>query len=1139
MDDGYTPTANKDVVTLEYLNAQVLPPTPDIQFVTTESDIAPGVAGQHYFLQVVWSGGEAIMEFTGYAASPINVSALGGTLYIANCVGGTYDCTITLREKIRGQSETPVLATLSYTWNVQSATELTDAAIETVDPLPAVIYGSAAFVGLSVSGSGPYTLALKAGALPAGLALVSGQRSAVELAQSFVEGTPTQEGAGVSFGISITGANGVESGTYTFASGIQVSRAPTWESFVQLPIFPASVGARTKYYLTPFVRAYPAITSMSTTPALATFSPNLSVSGLAIAYNTLLSVQGQASSPFIFQLEDNGVGSAGAVSLQVRVESAAVLPSFGIVAQHTQLSLSGLSDSALVSAVPDIGQGLLLPLIPDDADTATESGRWLSATTAIRMSAGTLLSKMRHEGANLGPVPYSLIMRWQPRSGQTGTRRIWACSGDTQICYLDISNATSAAPTRDTTTFAPKSGIRTSDTFSYVPGGTLRAIIVTVLHYGDPDYVSSVTVDNGGTPVALTRSVSAARNAGVTFRTYQYFLGSGIPSGTLTVTVNYSSSINVATGLGATGYLANADVRVVTTATGSGSANGLATFTLSASGAPVAMLAAIMANADDVSSLSSGASQARLATYSHPTSSYAGALDARSADGGSAALAWAWGNFSGTYAASGLGISEVSGGTGIRVGFASGTNGSIGWTTNVGSIMDIWSSVVFGCTGSHGALLTISASGVAAATNYTVSSSAICGTLQKLFLGGANTLNYDWRGVALYRGSMSSDAISAGLAWATSQDSGAPPVSHSASSSSLITGSWSGFSGTAQHQVNAFMTFTQHSSRNRMTSGNNRTPNFHNRMFNEPNAPQGHAISEGGTLVYGVRRTTQTLPYLGVSWPCFEFTMWDTMPTWSGNGTTRLHCDSVSPSYTNWTWGQKRWLGIRFKLHSSTYTAASAGGITSTFNIGDMHEVPDKDPPSVTSVGLRFVLNKATNEAGPRLQYRISRHKALEPAVLQDDFENAGTFVIGPVLTNSHIYDLVVNYAEHPKETTDGGSAGTHFVRSWLAIDGVLQNGGNPYAVYTNRMGFNMSGGSAGTSQLNWRPMAGLYMTAGNLFTAQSANNISGIPVGSKGVRHYVFKSFNVPESAFDGITMNLTNALNYLALSESAAPVV
>lgn len=75
-------------------------------------------------------------------------------------------------------------------------------------------------------------------------------------------------------------------------------------------------------------------------------------------------------------------------------------------------------------------------------------------------------------------------------------------------------------------------------TFTHTPVATPRGVVVWIGHTTDVDRIAGVTY--GG--VAMTRILSMAHSAGEAVRGYIYFLGSSIPTGAQTVSVDSDGS---------------------------------------------------------------------------------------------------------------------------------------------------------------------------------------------------------------------------------------------------------------------------------------------------------------------------------------------------------------------------------------------------------------------------------------------------------------------------------------------------------------------------------------------------------------------------------------------------------------------
>src|SRR3990172_851536 len=103
-------------------------------------------------------------------------------------------------------------------------------------------------------------------------------------------------------------------------------------------------------------------------------------------------------------------------------------------------------------------------------------------------------------------------------------------------------------------------------TFNHVPVGTPKAVLVFIYHGAvSTDLITSVSY--GG--VAMTRIASALDTTGEPGRSYVYFLGAGIPTGTQSVSIDHTatSTVKIATCVTATAN-SNTDIAVFNTAQG-------------------------------------------------------------------------------------------------------------------------------------------------------------------------------------------------------------------------------------------------------------------------------------------------------------------------------------------------------------------------------------------------------------------------------------------------------------------------------------------------------------------------------------------------------------------------------------------
>jgi len=153
-------------------------------------------------------------------------------------------------------------------------------------------------------------------------------------------------------------------------------------------------------------------------------------------------------------------------------------------------------------------------------------------------------------------------------------------------------------------------------------------------------------------------------------------------------------------------------------------------------------------------------------------------------------------------------------------------------------------------------------------------------------------------------------------------------------------------------------------------------------------------------------------------------------------------------------------------------------------------------------------------------------HSTLEPALLEATFSELQQHINTSVLiTDAHIYSIVVEYALNPFES--GGGFPKAILRYWMEVDDVLQNAGNPLFTRNSRLGFHM----ATPYKLNYRPGgAGIYMWRGaGQMAGVAANNITGLPTGAKGCRLFVFKSCHLQAGTYSGIVVSPAEIFAYL----------
>lgn len=526
------------------------PVTPE--FITVASDLPGAIVGRPYFHQFKWIGRpDPIFEVVGYPGAQYTER---GALFIPNISApGTFPMEARLRENL-GDTVGNIIDTVAWDLVATNPQQLTNAAINSTT-LAAVTFGDTnPLVPLDVAGSEPYTLSLESGALPDGLGLRVGSFTRAELLVTCVEGVASLEGAGFSCGIAVTGATGVKSATKTFSNGITVNREPTFVGLTSIPQFPANTPGA--FDLAPFVRSYPAITGFIAAPVLSTVHANLGQSGLTITYGDLTSIAGTQTAPILFTLDSNGIGDPDTLTSVIEVGTSSV-PVPKVLAAYDFSSYSATNGTE-ITTVPDLAQGLALPMSTALTIAGTSGPTWNATSKCAQMRAGKSIGIAL--SADLYPIAIGISADFKSTTG-TGNKEFLRSQGT--FAYFDKGATGGARPTFLESAATTKFGTRSSDTIPYTPGSAISGLVLKIGVSSSADIISGVTVNNGGTPVALTRSASAADVTGEFLRTYIYFLGSGIPSGALTITVNYTGSTSVTAFFIHEGYTAATDIQVV------------------------------------------------------------------------------------------------------------------------------------------------------------------------------------------------------------------------------------------------------------------------------------------------------------------------------------------------------------------------------------------------------------------------------------------------------------------------------------------------------------------------------------------------------------------------------------------------
>lgn len=117
----------------------------------------------------------------------------------------------------------------------------------------------------------------------------------------------------------------------------------------------------------------------------------------------------------------------------------------------------------------------------------------------------------------------------------TPTRRIHAVLDSPARSCLDMTVAFDAAKASSGWTSSPD-----PFTFNHTPVGTPRGVLVLIGGANSADLITGVTY--GGVTMTRTPNGRAVDSVGEALSTYAYFLGSGVPTGTQTVSVDHTAS---------------------------------------------------------------------------------------------------------------------------------------------------------------------------------------------------------------------------------------------------------------------------------------------------------------------------------------------------------------------------------------------------------------------------------------------------------------------------------------------------------------------------------------------------------------------------------------------------------------------
>lgn len=573
MDDSYTPTGPKSVLTLEYVENRLANLVGAASFLTTAAEIPTGIASAPYIFDFRFvRGNNTSMQIVGYAASGFTIDS-NGRFTIPAPVAGSYTC----QAQLWGGIGTDTLEdTLDFTLTIASS--LIDASITTTT-LDDLIYGQDALLPIAVSGTGPYRFS--ASLMPAGVVVSSTNfLTAAQAAMTIASGVPTQPGTTGPINIAVIGASGVKS-VATFASGIAVLRYPEFVGLATLPVFPANTPGSWSFL--PFVEGFPQPTVELASGALP--SDNMTLTASVLVYGNLTSAAGTTTQDLTFKASSS-VGSAQYVGrIQVATASADV-PASGVIFSWTRANFSA-SDGAVISAIPDVAQGALLQMRAIEGFSGGIGPRWDSAGSALqfRNASGSTIGGA---GIDCGSAPHAIgILGTFLSSTPVGVRQWYGSQGQFGYVERGVGGAAAAPVLHASGAFSKSVSLMTSYAFTFTHSTALKGVAAFCGLQFSTDRISTISISAAGVSTTLPRF---ATNTQGPHRAYGYFLGSGIPEGNL---LNFNLTFDTAFTAGVTvvvaGFSAGTDTRILASSALATASTTLTT-TLAYSGVPAKAL---------------------------------------------------------------------------------------------------------------------------------------------------------------------------------------------------------------------------------------------------------------------------------------------------------------------------------------------------------------------------------------------------------------------------------------------------------------------------------------------------------------------------------------------------------------------
>ncbi len=1109
MEDGYTPRFRQDVCTFGYVEDALQAITGNSStFVTTDDQIPGGVSGVFFsFRFEATNYGDTspiALDVTGYAGT--GTSRTQGLLWTVDApTPGTYDMVATLRRTTGGENDT-VLDTLSFTWTV--ATTLVNASIQSVS-LSAAAYGQNAQVGILVDGTGPFRFTKISGSLPAGVVLLENQFfTQGQAAQTIVSGTPLQEGSGTTVEIGVIGATSVTASA-SYTGGINIEREPTFVGLNALPVLPVNTPGR--FELGTFVRAFPAVASVSADPALGTLADNLTLTGTAIVWGNLTSLAGQTTTDITFQLESNGIGSAQAFTQRLQVASISVdIPANQVIFSWSRLALSA-TDGQSISAIADLGQGAALQMKVAEGIGSGTAPTWDSAESALafRHSARSTLGGT---GIDCDIYPHGIAARVKFLSSTAlGTRQWYGSSS--QFGYFDKgTTGAAAAPTYEGFGTYFKNSLASASTFSFTPsaGASIRGMVLFGGTQASTDYVTSVSMSATGGSVALSRFAFSAQGSRAA---WGYFLGSGLPAGSIyNFNVAYTTAHNTNIWMNAIGLQATGDCRILDSKILASAISAYAV-TLSYSGVPALGLGTFTtrdsATADVVLS-------STLALVDNKRDAFASHYSFRQSAAGSSNFSMALSQSGAQVAVLiGLAIAEATSPTVPQIGIASNQLGQV----PVASAIAQYNNILIYHDSPLSSRLRIGSLSAGAMQSLTAASGALTGRMNDFYLGGNTGADFNIQALRVIRGTIdvSGSQGTAHINWLSAQGAGTitPPPSVSTAPQNVVSTGHSLIIG----EINPDLLWSEHRANvyaiagySGVTSGTS----LHNKVLRDNVPESGHMVN--GFL--DVQKTTRTVPGQGTR-NFVRTTVWNTMPNYPrAAGSTlppSIRMNGACGYSSVITIGTNNWYAFAMFADDSSYlNMTNASG----YDLGliGLHQVTGIGPGETPFSGFIEPVNGTTYSL---VFVRRTQPLNQDGTVTQNGKlmeKRASTLISG--LTENDYIEVIINF-QLGYLTSQGP-----FWRAWVYKNGVALNSGNPVVNDTGRLGFNLS-----DQRHEGRLVLGPYLWNGAEGFTMPVNNIPG--AGLKGIIWDVRKSIVIRNGTAGGVPVNRDTLLGYLRLVE------